>query len=288
MKKSKNYLREKLFEIVREHDTEGGTYPSHIKEKHLHISRQLIGYHLKKLVADDRLQKYKSSGVTFYRVKKSGSQPPVDFLQRKASNVHQFKNLHNIHFNAKVRKDAPIDMPYKAILNNIEREYGWMMGKIFIDIVRDTETKKAKSVNIRFRIDDEPTPGDAEAKAWKWVGNVILYLEQTFGMELAYPQLSRRPHFTIEGDPVADAVKGAYYSENGHVDTSDEREFETYTREHANNVENYIETVIGFSNEIRGLRNENKLIMEGLGEVIKAIRIDRALNLGEKIKNKKE
>jgi hypothetical protein len=282
MNKNDCYIKERIYEIIKRFNLEGGRSNSQIR-KYLKVSKQLVNYHLRELISERRIFKYKEKGVTLYRVKSTGSQGGRNTLPGKAKQTEPvyFDNLHNVQFSITVRKDAPLKLPYKAIMNNVTREYGWLANKFLVNIVRNKEGKSI-SLDIRFRIDEEETPEGAKAKAWEWVHSVAQYMEHAFGFELGQPQMVRKPHYTIRGDPVAKKVKGAVYSENGHIDHShDEGEVEYYN---SKDVKSYIELPIA----VRRLEEINKVILKSITVLADSQVVDKTIILKEIIKTIKK
>jgi hypothetical protein len=275
MPNKKTNLEQRIFLFICEH--EEGVTPTQISEK-FKLSKQNVNYYLKKLLENFTIKKGIKSIGTFYCKNSAGLEGGVKFLP-KVFTVKKpearFDNMHNIWFKLKIRKDADIWFPNETQMNNWVKQFGWYG---FVKVAKNSKS----SIEIRFRCDRQRDPYEATMSAYKILYGMIDLLERTYGLELGHPQMVKRPHYTIRGDPVAKKVKGAVYSENGHIDHShDEGEVEYYD---SKDVKSYIELPIA----VRRLEEMNKVILKSITVLADSQVVDKTIILKEIIKTIKK
>ncbi len=137
----------------------------------------------------------------------------------------RFDNLHSIQFKALIHKEGTIWFPNEAQLK------GWCKGYDWFNDVLVEKTSKHLIFRFRLKARDE---WQALANGYRIVTRLMEQIEQAYGTLLGHPILISKPHYTVTGDPVANAVGDSMrvtVPDIGHIDKSDEKELEYRTPE---------------------------------------------------------
>lgn len=176
-----------------------------------------------------------------------------------SADLPKFDNLHNLQFKAQIRKDVELWFPNTKQMKSWLSKYDWF-GKIYVE-------KTTRNLIFRMAV-TATNEWEALAKGYQAIFRLTDLLESTYGLELGHPISTRKPHYTIVGDKVAEAISdhmNVYVPDVGHIDKSKDRgELELYTAED-------IGTYIRQSRTIKEIR-EHQMTQQGqLNEVIELL-----------------
>lgn len=144
----------------------------------------------------------------------------------RKEDLPKFDNVHNLQFTVELRKEAEIWFPNERQMNNWKAKYDWL-GGVYVE-----RTPK----NLIFRLSVKAfNEWEALAKGYRIIFRLMDQLETAYGIELGHPIMTRKPHYTIVGDKVAESVADSMtvrVKDIGHIDKSkDTGELEYYTPE---------------------------------------------------------
>lgn len=216
---------------------------------YLGLSRQNIQYWLK-MMRQDGLIVIQVKGFTVINeitelgkdylvknvknlVKIPGTATPAIFTGSDKE-APRFHNIHDLSFLFDIRKEAEIWMPNETTLNNdVKARWDWF-GDTRITVFHG-KNGKAVSLQLQTRIEDD-NPHRATWLAYQRAGRFSQMLTERLGIELGFPVLNRRPHYTIRGDKAVDEIskRMTIHTDVGHIDRShDTGEAEYYTPDNA-------------------------------------------------------
>jgi len=179
----------------------------------LGISRQHVGYYVKKLVKQGILQREVRDKATFYSLTERGKNFLVEMEKRfvPARTVR----LHNVVFLFPIVVQPRLPVDWRRVeLQNWTQLVGSELGL--------TVRKNPDSVEVFCDVVEGTDPYELMLRAHDEAGRLATHLEQKFQMKLGRPALSRKPHFHVS-DPVAEHVgKFMEFSDDvGKVDESE-------------------------------------------------------------------
>jgi len=191
---------------------DAGNYPAKIARM-LGMSRQHVGYYVKKLVSQDMVQREVRDSATFYSLTERGKNFLVEM--EKGFVPCRTVRLHNVVFLFPVVVAPRVVIDWRRVeLQNWTQLVGSELGL--------TVRKNPDSMEVFCDVVEGSDPYELMLRAYEEAGRLATHLEQKFQMKLGRPSLSRKPHFHV-ADPVAEHVgKFMEFSDDiGKVDESE-------------------------------------------------------------------
>lgn len=245
--------------------------------KRLKISTANLHFYIVKLLKDGYIIPGLRGRIKLYHITEPGLRElaklrikvcPSESMQTLIPNP-SFDNLHNLSFKFNIKKHGFIWMANETQLNGMIKKYDWFKDDL-ITLYGGKDYYTSLEIRMRIMAD---SPHEAIWKAYQRAFRLADMIMDTYGIELGYPVINRKPHFTITNDRTIEDIsqKQRIYTDIGHIDRShDTGHLEYYNPELA---KDYIKMPLTLA-EVRNHQIEQQKQLNGMVGVLDDIRKD--------------